>query len=153
MSAPHKTDVHTQASMLAATLQAHEAAVRYRRPLRGLRVAVDADLQLTSNQFARILVLEGSRADIRGSELRSHASSTIHHKYTQITNRIGLALLSGSFCSSRRSRSARGEAILQNLTGRRHWLLNQRLFREQKNLDSILLRRWMWRGTYSAATI
>jgi hypothetical protein len=43
--APHKADVHAQAAVHAAALEAHEDAVGHGRPLRVARVAVDAGLR------------------------------------------------------------------------------------------------------------
>ena len=45
-SAPHKAEVHAQAAVLAAALQAHKYAIRHRSPLWVFGVAVHAHLQV-----------------------------------------------------------------------------------------------------------
>jgi hypothetical protein len=44
VSAPHEADVHAEAAVPAAAVQAHERAERHGRPLRVLLVAVHANL-------------------------------------------------------------------------------------------------------------
>jgi hypothetical protein len=97
--APHEADVHPQAAVHAAALQAHEHAIRHRRPLRVARVAVDAHLRAGGWRVPR-RARQPRRSAQRGRALRD-----------RVCRGAARALLSGRPCSSRSTWAACPDAI------------------------------------------
>lgn len=132
---PDKGDVHAQAAVLAAALQAHENAVGDGGPLWVLHLTVDADLQRRCRRVGvsgkggtcarppmsppraealpqrRLLPLEapGSRCAAAGGALQAEGGLTCQLSSADLLART---LLSAAACSDRRSLSASGCAIL-----------------------------------------
>jgi hypothetical protein len=68
-SAPHEADVHAEASVFAATLQAHEGSIADGRPLWVLAFAVDANLRELAAIGARArLIVSSPSANVKESE-------------------------------------------------------------------------------------
>ena len=95
-SAPHKAEVHAQAAVLTAALQAHEYAIRHRSPLWVFGVAVHAHLQV---------------APAVGPRSKAEYASLAYHSTVRNTRWVIRTLFSGRACKARKIFKLSPEAI------------------------------------------